>query len=309
MKIIVQPDAGAVPVVAAIKQAKKSLDILIFRLDRKEVAEGLAAAVKRGVVVRALIAHTNRGGERSLRKLEMRLLEAGVTVARTADDLVRYHGKLMIVDRRLLHLYGFNYTWLDMQHSRSFGVVTRNKRFVNEALKLFDADCARQPYAPGYERFVVSPENSRDRLTAFIAGARRQLLIYDPKVGDPAIVRLLAERAQAGVDVRIIGKVDKGKSLLVAERYPGRRLHVRAIVRDGNRAFLGSQSLRRLELEKRREVGLIIDDAGVVRTLQQVFEQDWALTPTGQRQAERDPSADESKSVEAAESAPSAINA
>ena len=48
--------------------------------------------------VRALIAHTNRGGEKSLRKLEMRLLEAGVTVARTADDLPRYHGKMMIVD-------------------------------------------------------------------------------------------------------------------------------------------------------------------------------------------------------------------
>ena len=184
MKIIVQPEAGAVPVVAAIKQAKKSVDILIFRLDRRDCAEGLAAAVKRGVVVRALIAHTNRGGEKSLRKLEMRLLEAGVTVARTADDLVRYHGKLMIIDRRLLHLYGFNFTSLDIQHSRSFGVITRNNRFVDEAVKLFDADCGRHPSASSYDRFVVSPENSRERLTAFIAGARRQLLIYDPKVGD-----------------------------------------------------------------------------------------------------------------------------
>ena len=117
-----------------------------------------------------LIAHTNRGGEKSLRKLEMRLLDAGVTVARTADDLARYHGKLMIVDRRVLHLYGFNFTSLDMTRSRSFGVVTRNRRFVDEALKLFDADCARQPYTPGYDRFVVSPENARERLTAFIAG-------------------------------------------------------------------------------------------------------------------------------------------
>jgi len=35
--------------------------------------------------------------------------------------------------------------------------------------------------------------------------------------------------------------------------YPARRLHTRAIIRDGVRAFVGSQSLRRLELEKRRE--------------------------------------------------------
>jgi hypothetical protein len=41
-----------------------------------------------------------------------------------------------------------------------------------------------------------------------------------------------------------------------------RRLHVRAMVRDGRRAFIGSQSLRRLELDERREIGLIIRDLG-----------------------------------------------
>jgi cardiolipin synthase len=288
MKLIVQPDAGRLPVLAAIKRARKSVDILIFRLDDREVSDALAAAVKRGVIVRALIAHTNRGGERSLRKLELRLLEAGVTVSRTADDLARYHGKLMIIDRRVLHLYSFNFTWLDMTRSRSFGVVTRNRRFVGEALKLFDADCARQAYTPGYDRFVVSPENARDRLTAFIAGARSQLLIYDPKVNDAAILRLLAERARSGVDVRIIGKLESAGSSLPAEKYPGKRLHVRAIVRDGSRAFLGSQSLRKFELERRREIGLIVDDAAVVRGLRQVFEQDWALTPTGKKNAGQD---------------------
>jgi cardiolipin synthase len=288
VELIVQPDAGGRPVVTAIKRARKSVDILIFRLDDREVSDALAAAVRHGVAVRALIAHTNRGGEKSLRKLEMHLLDAGVTVSRTADDLVRYHGKLMIIDRRVLHLYGFNFTWLDMTRSRSFGVVTRHRRFVDESLKLFDADCARQAYTPGYDRFVVSPDNSRERLTAFIAAARSQLLIYDPKISDRAILRLLAARARSGVDVRIIGKLEGATSTLQAEPYPGRRLHVRVIVRDGKRAFLGSQSLRKSELERRREVGLIVDDAAVVRRLRQVFEQDWALTPTGKKIADQD---------------------
>src|SRR4051812_12064264 len=127
MKLIVQPNDGCAPVIAAITHARKSIEILIFRLDHKQIADALAAAVKRGVAVRALIAHTNRGGERNLRKLEMRFLAAGITVARTADDFARYHGKLMIIDRRMLHLYGFNYTWLDITRSRSFGIVTRNR--------------------------------------------------------------------------------------------------------------------------------------------------------------------------------------
>jgi cardiolipin synthase A/B len=304
MKLIVLPDAGISPIVSAVRQARKTVDVLVFRLDRRDISEALAAAVKRGVAVRALIAHTNKGGEKSLRKLEMYLLEAGVTVARTADDLVRYHGKMMVVDHRVLHLYGFNFTWLDTKRSRSFGIVTRNRRLVDEALKLFDADCARQPYTPTCDRFIVSPENARERLTAFIAGARKQLLIYDPKVGDPAVLRLLADRTQAGVDVRIIGKVQGLKSSLAAEKYPGKRLHVRAIVRDGKRAFIGSQSLRKLELEKRREVGVIVDDPSVVRGIQQIFEQDWALTASGRKEAgeptERGVSAPEEKSSQAA---------
>src|SRR6478609_616880 len=121
MKLIVQPDAGIAPIVTAIKQAKKSIDILIFRLDRFEVSHALASAVSRGVRVRALTAHANRGGTKSLRKLEMHLLAGGVTVSRTADDLIRYHGKMMVIDSKVLHVYGFNFTALDMEKSRSFG--------------------------------------------------------------------------------------------------------------------------------------------------------------------------------------------
>src|SRR6188508_3011335 len=140
MKLLIQPENGIAPLVAAIKKAKKSIDIVIFRFDRAELEAGLKAAAKRGVSVSALIAYANRGGEKSLRKLEMRLLEAGVTVSRTADDLERYHDKMMIIDGRTLYVLSFNFTHLDIDHSRGFGIVTKKKALVQEALKLFKAD-------------------------------------------------------------------------------------------------------------------------------------------------------------------------
>lgn len=102
----------------------------------------------RGVTVQALVADTSRNGERNLRKLEQRLLDSGVTVTRTADDLVRYHDKFMIVDRRVLYMLAFNYTAIDIRHSRSFGLVTRHRQFVQEAVRLFEADATRQTYTP-----------------------------------------------------------------------------------------------------------------------------------------------------------------
>src|SRR5919107_3979239 len=113
------------PLLKAVRKARKTIDVVIFRFDRVELEKALEAAVARGVVVRALIAHTNRGGEKILRKLELKMLEKGVIVARTADDLLRYHGKMMVVDDELF-VFGFNYTKLDIEKSRSFGIIAKD---------------------------------------------------------------------------------------------------------------------------------------------------------------------------------------
>jgi cardiolipin synthase A/B len=274
VKLIIQPDDGLTPLLQAVRRAKKSIDVVIFRFDRPELEKAIEAAVARGVVVRALIAHTNSGGEKNLRKLELRLLQAGVTVARTADDLPRYHGKMMIVDNSL-HAYGFNYTKLDIEKSRSFGVITRDKRLVKEATSLFEADRTRQPYMPGDDRLVVSPESSREVLTTFVKRARKQLLIYDEKVTDNLVQRVLQQRAKAGVEIRIIGKMKKVIDGIATRELPDLRLHVRAMIRDGQTAFIGSQSLRKLELDGRRELGVIITDERIAKKMQTIFEADW----------------------------------
>ena len=276
MKLIVQPDDGLTPLVKAIQQAKTSVAVVIFRFDRVDMEKALAAAVTRGVTVRVLIAHTNGGGEKRLRKLEPRLLAAGVTVARTADDLPRYHGKMTIVDDRLFVL-GFNYTRVDVERSRSFGLVTRDAKLVKEASSLFEADSTRQPYTAGHDRLVVSPDTSRERLSALIAKTRKQLLIYDERISDKLIIRLLRERADAGVEIRVIGRLNKPIPGVATRSLSDLRLHVRAMISDGTTAFIGSQSLRKPELDERREIGVIVKDSRIARTMVKVFEDDWGL--------------------------------
>ena len=278
MKLFIQPGDGILPTVKAINRAKSSIEIAIFRFDRGEVERALANAVGRGLLVHALIAYTNRGGERNLRKLEMRLLASGVTVARTSNDLARYHDKFMIVDRRELHLLAYNFTYLDVEHSRSFGIVTKNPRLVAEAVKLFEADTKRQPYSPGQDNFIVSPANARKQLAALLRGAKKELLIYDPEISDPAMIRILEERAAAGVDIRIIGKVNKRASRLSSRKLGPMRLHTRTIVRDRELVFIGSQSLREIELDERREVGLIVRERKLVNHVAKTFEEDWSVS-------------------------------
>ena len=301
MELIVQPKDGLVPLVSAIKKASKQIDITIFRFDLKELQRALESAVTRGVKVHALIASTSGGGQKRLRKLELELLNAGVTVSRTDDDLRRYHYKILLIDRETLYIHGFNYTRLDLEKSRSMSVATRNKAIVAEATKLFDADVARQPYTANHDNFLVSPENARTGLARFIKSAKKQLLIYDMKVSDRQMVKLLEERAKAGVDVRIIGKVGKRSDGLTAEKMPGMRLHLRAMLRDGQELFLGSMGLRALELDKRREVGIIVKERTAARQFREIFEEDWAKTDSGKK-SEKEKSKEEKQEASAAAS-------
>lgn len=287
MKLLIQPGDGVSNLVNGIDNARSSVEIAIFRFDRSEIERALKNAVQRGVSVQALIAYTNRGGEESLRRLELRLLEDGVTVARTASDLGRYHDKMMIIDRRELYLMAFNLTYLDIERSRSFGIITKNGKLVQEAIRLFEADSKRRPYAAGLNSFVVSPANARKQLSAFIRGARKQLLIYDPKVSDVAMIRLLQDRARAGVEIKLIGRLTRPRINVEVRPLPRLRLHTRTMIRDRSQAFIGSQSLREIELDARREVGMIFRDPKAVSRLIKTFEEDWALAGKDTSDVER----------------------
>jgi PLD-like domain len=289
VKLIIEPADGVAPLLAAIKNAKTRVEIAIFRFDRTDVGNALKAAAARGVKVTALIAFTNRGGEPRLRKLEQGFLDAGIIVARTSDDLIRYHDKFILIDRRVLYVLSFNFTHLDIDKSRGFGIVSTRANWVSEAARLFRADCTRSKYKPKTDTFVVSPANSRTVLETFVKRAKKQLLIYDPKISDKPMLRALQARATAGVEIKVIGSVVK-RSGLNAQKLASRRLHTRTIIRDRSQAFIGSQSLRSEELDKRRELGLIIQDAKTVKLLIETFESDWVgekakKTATGAKQS------------------------
>jgi cardiolipin synthase A/B len=160
-----------------------------------------------------------------------RLLEAGVTVSRTGDDLERYHDKLLIIDRRVLYVLSFNFTHLDIDHSRGFGVVTRVRSL--SALRSFSASCTSlffRATRPIMTPSSFSPVNARKQLLALINRAKKELLIYDPKIADTEMLRALSERAKQGVDVRIIGTIGRHSAHLkvpAAQRLPPAHTHDR----------------------------------------------------------------------------------
>jgi cardiolipin synthase A/B len=166
----------------------------------------------------------------------------------------------MIVDRRRLFLLTSNYTFLDIYHSRAFGVITEDPALVDEAIHLFEVDAEQTKLKRVIGHLIVSPVNARPKLSEFIPGAEKQLLIYDDKLSGAQMIRLIEDRVKAGVDVKVTGKIGRNVKGVEVRKASPIRLHAQAIIRDGNEVFFGSQSLRKVELDRRREAGLIIDN-------------------------------------------------
>jgi cardiolipin synthase A/B len=128
--------------------------------------------------------------------------------------------------------------------------------------------------------------NARQGLETFLTGAKKELLIYDVDIADREILRILQERLETGVQVKIIGHVSRSKRLS-ARVFKRMRLHTRVVIRDCKQAFLGSQSMRKLELDGRREIGMIVNNAKVVGSLITVFEDDWKASTPADRRADK----------------------
>jgi cardiolipin synthase A/B len=275
MRLIIQPRDGLDPLLRGIAEAERSIEIIIYRLDQLEIEQALVAAAARGVAVHALITYTNREDLREIKKLERRLAECGIIVTRTAEDLVRYHSKLMIIDRRVLYLLTFNFTFLDIHHSRSFGMITEETALVAEAIRFFEVDALGRYSDAQFDHFIVSPNNARERLTEFILGAEKELLIYDGKLSDQKIIRHLESLNDSGIEIKVIGEMDKQIKTIPVRKIPDLHLHTQAIIRDRKQVFFGSQSLRKVELEERREIGLITGEEEAVKSFFVIFELDW----------------------------------
>lgn len=278
MQLIIQPIDGIQPLMKAIANAKNSIEIVIYKFDQVEIEQALAEAVARGVSVHVLVTHTNKDDLKTIKKLEKRLEDFGIRVTRTNNDLVRYHTKMMIIDRKTLFILTFNFIFLDIYHSRSFGIITDEPRYVKEAITLFESDSFVSAYKlkkSDFNNLIVSPINSRQRLLDFISGAKEQLLIYDDKLSDAHIIRAIEKRAAAGVDVKIIGQPDRDIKGAKIRKIPLIRLHTQITIRDGQSIFIGSQSFRKIELDDRREVGMIFSDVDIIRKLFVIFEMDW----------------------------------
>lgn len=298
--LLVLPDDGPEPVLDLIHSAQDSIRFKIYLFTYREVRQALIQAAKRGVEVRALIDPEPVGGGESNAETARRLKEGGVEVTWALGAFKHTHEKSLVVDDRIALIATFNATYSSFTQNREFAILTTQPDVVADVAAIFDADWAGEGVSLSDDSpLVLSPVNSRERITALIQGARESLWLEEATLLDDDITQALAAAAQRGVDVRFIAPLreedaaashyqalaDAGAQVVFL---PEPYVHAKAILADGARAFIGSVNLSYTSFDLNRELGIITEDEGVVTRLAQVMARDWNAAS---REAEEDEAA------------------
>jgi phosphatidylserine/phosphatidylglycerophosphate/cardiolipin synthase-like enzyme len=281
LSLIVQPGDSFFPIVDAIDSATRTIKMTIFRMNDPIVREAMTYAVSRGVKVQALVAPASKGWTKKNKRLSEELSKVGIEVRvprARKEKIKRYHYKIMTIDDEQSLILTFNPTQKNLHYARDFGLLVKDPEIATELSRLFDADWAGETFKPNDLPLVISPNNSRQKMLELLNSAERSIRILDAKVQDQQAIGLLLRKASMGCSIKIISddvsydEVVPNYRVRKLARY---KLHAKCIVVDGSRFFVGSQNLRPVSLDQRREVGLIATDDAMARKIERVFDEDW----------------------------------
>ncbi len=291
-QLVVLPDDGFAALLAPLAAAQQTIDMYVFTVNNPALLAAVAAAVGRGVRVRAIV-EPQPGGHAAVGQAGFAALQqAGVAVQWAPTYYPRLHAKSYVVDGSTAVISSGNFL-ADWQHTRDYALIAADPALAAGLSAAFAADWTGRPdAAPPAPPLVLSPANSRTVVADLIAGATRTLWLEQEQISDPALLAALAARGQAGVVIHILtnGAQSKNAPALaalvqaaptVAVRYSTALvMHAKLIIADETQMLLGSVNLIAESLDQRREVSVVLTDPAYLARVSAVVAADFAAGAT-----------------------------
>lgn len=301
LSLITEPADGMAPVLAMIKSASTSVDLVMYELEDTSIEAALITAAKRGVAVRVLLNEGYYGVPDNPDKIANEpayavLRANGVAVRWTPAAFALTHQKTLVADGNVAAIMTFNFTTQYYSTSRDFGVIDRDATDVAAIETAFDADWrGDKTTAPNGDDLVWSP-GSEGATLALINSAKTSLEIYNEEMDDDDVTDALAVAAKRGVDVEVVMTYSSEWKSAFQElaaagasvrTYSGSKkaplyIHAKMILADNNTsdtiAFLGSENFSAASLNDNRELGIVFTDPTIIMSLAKTFASDYKNT-------------------------------
>jgi phosphatidylserine/phosphatidylglycerophosphate/cardiolipin synthase-like enzyme len=199
----------------------------------------------------------------------------------------------MVVDDDAAFIKSLNWATENLTETRDYAVVTTHEHEVDEVIQCFEADWMRKPFKPRPDAHLIwCPVNGRQRVAAFIDGAKHRLFVQNERYQDAVIIERLVRARERGVKVHVMARPPHTlKEEKLIEGVGGMRimddvgikihklkhlkLHGKMLLADESRAIVGSINLAPGSFDDRRELAIEVHDEVVVAKLYKIARHDW----------------------------------
>lgn len=281
-----EPRDGKDPILSSINSSTKEIDMEMYLLSDKDVIASLITSCQKGVIVKVMLEEHPFGGGSLNQKTKQTLDGSCVQTKWTNSTFSLTHEKTIVIDGNIVFILNQNLTASAFSKNREYDIADTTLSDVTEIKKIFGADWNRSDFSQTDENLVVSPNSSREKLSALIASARQSIDTEVEVIDDPDMVHLLESKAQS-VAVRLIvpdiSQISANKKILVQLQQNGVEvktlkspyIHAKLILIDGAKAYIGSVNLTTQSMDSNREVGILISQQNILTELHQDFAADW----------------------------------
>ncbi|MCH8518346.1 phospholipase D-like domain-containing protein [Candidatus Gracilibacteria bacterium] len=271
-----------------IDSAEERVWLEVYIFTEKRILEALIRASNRGVDVKVLLENNPYMAPYLNNKHYTALKDTGVSVK--WSDPLNYalnHSKFMIVDERVFVSTG-NYSYSSFNSNRDIFLEVFHQEIVGELGRLFLHDYRHEPFGVLHPNIVLSPDNSRQKIESLFLGANEKIDMYFPYMSDEALLDLVIDTAERGVEIHfilgedarenshneIIRLINAGVNIYFMRRP---KLHAKTILMDDKILYIGSINFSFHSMNSNREVGLLLKDTGIITEFQKLFKKDISL--------------------------------
>ena len=284
--VVVEPEDKGAAFLDAIKNASSSIHMTMYLLTDNATVSALKAQHTAGHDVKVLLNQTFPSGQGSQTSVYNQLQSAGISV-KWAPTMYQYtHAKTLVLDGKTALIMTMNASSGAFSGNREYLAFDTDPADVAEAEAIFQADWTGMPTATT-GKLVTAPDNAEPRLVQLIDGATTTLDIEGEVFSSSAILSAVGRANKRGVAVRIILSDESPTSAqtqaVVALKQVGipvrtlskPNIHAKAIVVDGNLAYVGSENFTANSLQNNRELGVIVGAPAEVQKIASTIAADF----------------------------------
>ncbi len=286
---------------AAIDPRVQSIYITLYRTaNHSKVINALLNGVKNGKRVTALVELKARfDEEQNIDNIDT--LQAGGVKVITSHEMLKVHSKLVLIERNevggrkgYVYVGTGNFNENTSNIYSDFGLITANQTIAADAKKVFDF-LEHTHVHPNFKQLMVSPYYMRNEIAEMIEretknaskGKKATIHAKFNSLTDIKIIKLLYAASQAGVKIKLLvrgacclqaGIVGVSENIEVRSIVDKYLEHARMMIfHNGGKpqSFILSADLMTRNLDRRVEVGTIIKDKCIEKTLRNYFDIQW----------------------------------